>query len=97
MMGDRRVDQGALFCQFSLDRHVPGNLERGRPISRPGDISSGPTSQMIAKIAASSILIELAPSGWRGEPKCRCNVARSAKTDLSARSEHAVAELRQVG
>lgn len=23
MMGDRRVDQGALFYRFSLDRHVP--------------------------------------------------------------------------
>ena len=23
MMGDRKVDQGSLFYQFSLDRHVP--------------------------------------------------------------------------
>lgn len=23
MMGDRRVDQGALFCEFCLERHVP--------------------------------------------------------------------------
>ena len=24
MMGERRVDQGALFYEFSLERHVPG-------------------------------------------------------------------------
>ena len=25
MMGERRVDQGALFYEFSLERHVPTN------------------------------------------------------------------------
>ena len=25
MMGERRVDQGALFYEFSLDRHVPAD------------------------------------------------------------------------
>lgn len=29
MMGERRVDQGALFFEFSLERHVPvGHLLR---------------------------------------------------------------------
>jgi hypothetical protein len=25
MMGERRVDQGALFYEFSLERHVPAD------------------------------------------------------------------------
>jgi hypothetical protein len=30
MMGERRVDQGALFFEFSLERHVPADhLLRG--------------------------------------------------------------------
>jgi hypothetical protein len=31
MMGERRVDQGALFYEFSLERHVPTNHPPGRP------------------------------------------------------------------
>ncbi len=37
MMGDRRVDQGALFYQFSLERHVPGD-HRLRSIDRFVDL-----------------------------------------------------------
>jgi hypothetical protein len=29
MMGERRVDQGALFFEFSLERHVPSDHLQG--------------------------------------------------------------------
>jgi transposase len=37
MMGDRQVDQGALFYQFSLERHVPAD-HRLRSIDRFVDL-----------------------------------------------------------
>ncbi len=30
MMGERRVDQGALFFEFSLERHVPPDHRLGQ-------------------------------------------------------------------
>jgi transposase len=37
MMGDRQVDQGSLFYQFSLERHVPAD-HRLRSIDRFVDL-----------------------------------------------------------
>jgi hypothetical protein len=35
MMGQRQVDQAALFYEFSLERHVPAtHLLRSRPLCR---------------------------------------------------------------
>ena len=43
MMGDRQVDQGALFYAFSLEQHVPAD-HLLRSIDRFVDLSEGPFS-----------------------------------------------------
>jgi hypothetical protein len=35
MMGHRQVEQAALFYEFSLDKHIPSDHLRARPIGLP--------------------------------------------------------------
>ena len=56
MIGERQVDQSSLFYEFSLDRHVPGDLSFA-DVAKPsiqlqlGNLNAGGVVQTKARVA----------------------------------------------